>query len=150
VVVLLLALEVLAVLVVTAEGQEYLLDLLLRTGSVAGKDFILGLYKNNVTIARNTVLASLQQATFPGYAPVTLTRSQWQAPQAVSIYEQSYWGTAFTLFTCTGGTQLVYGSYVRDSLSNVLLWGEKFSDPITAVLDVAIPVFPAIRLRSEF
>jgi len=123
---------------------------MMRDPTVTGKDFILGLFENNLTITANTVLADVVVCSWAGYLPVTMPRGDWSAAQITSFFAQTAFGTGFTIFECTGGTGTTRGYYVTDADANFLLWGEKFADPITMSTGIQVPVLPTLRMRSEF
>lgn len=98
---------------------------------VAGAGFStakLRLFKNNVTPDNTKVIGDFTEATFSGYAAISLTG--WSAAAVTAHVAQSD-PTAGT-FTITSGTQAIYGWYVTDSGGTVLYWAQRDpSAPVT-------------------
>lgn len=83
---------------------------------------ILRLFKNDVTPSDSTTVGGLTQADQAGYAPITLTGSNWTTTQSIGVTTAVYSEQTFT-FT-TGAT--IYGYYVVTTAGN-MLWLERFS-----------------------
>jgi hypothetical protein len=82
---------------------------------------VLRLYKNNITPSDTDTTATFTEATFPGYASITLTGASWNAASAGSI---SF--SAQQTFTCTGvATDDIYGYYINQVTSTILMWAER-------------------------
>jgi hypothetical protein len=109
-------------------------------------DVKLHLFQSNTTPAETDTTATYTEATWTGYAAITLTGASWTVtnadPASASYAEQT--------FTSTAGSQSQanYGYYVTNSASTVLLWAERFSDgPYTIVNNGdVIKVTPVITL----
>lgn len=86
----------------------------------APENLILKLFISNTTPAVGDTAATYTEATFPGYAAVTLTGASWGAASARSIaYAQQ-------TFTCSGvSTDNVYGYYLVGATSTTLYWAER-------------------------
>ena len=86
----------------------------------------LKLYKSNTTPAETDTAATYTEATFSGYAAVTLTGSSWTitpgAPTEAVFAQQT-----FTL-NADISTENIYGYFVVQASSGVLMWAERFSD----------------------
>lgn len=116
-------------LVVVDQAEGHFLSLIL------GVDYDLRLFKNNVTSGLTTVQkdalteASFTQATFTGYAPVTLTGGSWTItngnPSAGVYAIQSFTSSA------NQTAQTIYGYYVTRHSDNKLEWFEYFASPVT-------------------
>ena len=89
-------------------------------------DVKLKLYQSNTTPGETDTVATYTQATFTGYAAITLTGASWTVtnadPASASYAQQS--------FTSSAGAQNqnVYGYFVTNSADTVLLWAERFTD----------------------
>jgi hypothetical protein len=136
-------------LVVSDEGERYLLDRLLKAVLAVPADFKIGLYKNDYTPLRDWTISNLAPCDFPGYVPQTLDPNTWS--DAVTLFgsAQSLYGSTGVTFACSSGTQIVYGYYVFDSTGGVGLWAQRFAAPI--IVSIASPVVfqPTLRAHSE-
>lgn len=84
---------------------------------------VLHLYGNNVTPSDSTVIGDLTQVTSAGYAPITLTSSNWTIVQTGGgITSAVYTEKTFAFIT----NATAYGYYVTNE-ANQLLWLEQFS-----------------------
>lgn len=87
----------------------------------------LKLFVNNYTPDDTTVLANLTEMSTNGYADKTLTKTSWVVTAggvgspASGAYAQQTW-----TFTNVGGANTVYGYYITDVTSGLLLWVESF------------------------
>lgn len=91
---------------------------------------ILRLYVNNVTPGDADTAASYTEMTTGGYVSKTLTKTSWvvtpasgsTANPASAGYAQQTW-----TFDGTGGAATVYGYFITDSTTGLLLWAERFA-----------------------
>lgn len=87
----------------------------------APENLVLRLYKNNITPSDSDTAVTYTEATFPGYAAITLTGATWGAAAAGTIT----YGAQQT-FTCSGvATDDIYGYYITQATSGVLMWSER-------------------------
>lgn len=107
-------------------GENIALGVLVN--KTAAQDLVLRLYQNNIVPADTDTAATYTEATFSGYAPITLTGSSWGTPTNGSI---SY---AQQTFTHNGGgtSNNIYGYYVTQVGSGILVYSER--DPAAAFL----------------
>ena len=103
-------------------GAEQLSKVLVN--NVAPTNVKLHLYTNNHTPAEGDVLGSYTESTAAGYAAAVLTGASWtitagSSAGAVASYPQ-------VTFTYTAA-ETVYGYYVTDNSSLILLWAELFT-----------------------
>ena len=107
-------------------GENIALGVLVN--KTAAQDLVLRLYQNNIVPADTDTAATYTEATFSGYAPITLTGSSWGTPTNGSI---SY---AQQTFTHNGGgtSNNIYGYYVKQVTSGTLVYSER--DPAAAFL----------------
>jgi hypothetical protein len=107
----------------------------------APENLTLRLFQNNITPSDTDTTATYTESTFTGYAGLTLTGATWGAASAGSIaYAQQ-------TFTCSGASaQSVYGYYINQVTSTVLMWSERdASAPFAiAVSGDAVKVTPTI------
>lgn len=116
-------------LVICTAGQIKLLTLMLKTALDVDESFTLHLYQNDVAPSISSNAGTFTECDFTGYNSLTLTRSGWATPTTVSTAAQSSY--AGPSWTCTGGSNTIYGAYVLDG-SNNLVWAERF--PIAKVV----------------
>jgi hypothetical protein len=90
----------------------------------APENLVLKLFTNNVTPGETDTAGTYTEASGNGYAAITLTGSSWTitegAPSDASYAQQT--------FTFTGNLGNVYGYFIVQASSGILLWAEKFSD----------------------
>jgi len=82
---------------------------------------VLRLYSNNITPADSDTAATYTEATFAGYASITLTGASWSAPASgvTSFAQQTFTRSS------TGATENIYGYYVTQVTSGILMWSER-------------------------
>lgn len=87
---------------------------------------LLKLYVNNVVTTDDTLLAAgFTEMSTLGYAAKTLTKTSWVVAQSAAVGSGTY---AQQTWTFTAGTAVtVYGYYVVDATSGLLLWFEAFA-----------------------
>jgi hypothetical protein len=108
-------------------GEGKMLEHVLN--KTAPENLVLRLFQNDVTPADTDVAGTYTEATFTGYSAITLTGSGWTvttgAPSEAVYAQQS--------FTSTAGSQnqTVYGYYVTQATSGVLMWSERFGTSYT-------------------
>lgn len=112
-------------IIVPTASEKTLEDFML--GVTTPGNQILKLYVNNYTLVDGTVAADLTEMSTLGYASKTLTKTSWvttagsAGQPATSAYAQQTW-------TFTAGTPVtVYGYFVTDTTTGLLLWAEAFS-----------------------
>lgn len=97
------------------------------TDLLAAHDYALKLFLDDKTPAAGDTEADYTEATFPGYAPIVLTLSDWTIapgdPGAATAPLQT-WTQAMN-----APEQLVYGYYVARADTGELRWVERFVDP---------------------
>ena len=96
------------------------------TTKTVGENLVLGMFKNNYSLLESTVTADLTAADFTGYSAETLTAASWTttagAPTNTTYPEVT--------FTSTAGSQSqpIYGYYLTQVTSGLLVWAETFTD----------------------
>lgn len=104
-------------------------DILTELTAVAGKlnGVKIGLYTNNVTWNKNTVLTDVTECTFTGYAKVAVT---WTTPFRATdgTYRVS---SGLNVFQPTAAsTETAVGYFITDTAGTVLLGGDAFPAPV--------------------
>lgn len=109
-------------------------------------DCKLHLYINNKTPAEGDVVADYTASTGSGYAPITLTGSNWTVTTAAGTTTASY---PQVTFTYTGAEPNIYGYYVTNATGTTLLWAERFSDGPYAIPSGggSVKISPKIELE---
>lgn len=121
-------------------GENAILEMIVN--KTAPQNPVLKLYKNNITPSDTDTGATYTEATFGGYAAITLTGASWNSAASGSI---SY-GSQQT-FTCNAtATDDIYGYYVVQTTSGILLWSERDASAPFAVRNSgdAVKITPAI------
>lgn len=122
-------------------GENLALEMIVN--KTAAQNLNLRLFTSNTTPADTDTAGTYTEASFTGYAGITLTGASWgTAASGVITY-----GSQQT-FTCsgTGATQNVYGYYVTQVTSGILLYSERDASapaPITNSGD-ALKLTPTI------
>lgn len=87
---------------------------------------LLKLYVNNVTTSDDTLLAAgFTEMSTLSYAAKTLTKTSWVVAQSGAVGSSTYAQQTWT-FTAGAGVT-VYGYFVTDATSGLLLWFEAFA-----------------------
>ncbi len=111
-------------LVLPNQGETINLEAMV--GKTAGQNLVLRLNSSNTTPGESTTQADMTEATFTGYSAITLTAASWSvtagAPSTASYAQQT--------FTSSAGSQsqAVYGYYLTQVTSGLLVWAERFTD----------------------
>jgi hypothetical protein len=118
-------------LVVPNGGEVIALSYLVNKASP--ENLVLRLFESNTTPAETDVVGTYTEATFTGYAAVTLTGASWTvtggAPSSAAYAQQT--------FTSSAGSQAknVYGYYLTRLSSADLVYAERFSDGPYAIVN---------------
>lgn len=100
-------------------GENKMVEMVVN--KTAPENPVLRLYSNNITPADSDTAGTYTEATFAGYAAITLTGASWSAGSGgVTNFAQQ----TFTR-SSTGATENIYGYYVTQVTSGVLLWSER-------------------------
>lgn len=121
-------------------GENAILEMIVN--KTAAQNPVLKLYKNNITPSDTDTGATYTEATFGGYAAITLTGASWNSAASGSI---SY-GSQQT-FTCNAtATDDIYGYYVVQTTSGILLWSERDASAPFAVRNSgdAVKITPSL------
>lgn len=121
-------------------GENLVLEMLVN--KTAPQNLSLRLFKNNITPSDTDTAVTYTEATFPGYAAITLTGASWNAASSGSI---AY--SAQQTFTCSGtATDDIYGYYVTQVTSGTLLYSERDASAPFAVRNSgdALKITPTI------
>lgn len=109
----------------------------------------LKLFVNNVTETNDALIASnFTEMSTHGYAAKTLTKTSWTiTPNAGAAASAAYAAQTWTFTAATAVT--VYGYYVIDATSGLLLWFEEFTTPkVVENTGDQIIITPAITLSK--
>ena len=114
-------------ILVTDAGEVELLKKTLKN-TTDSETYLLKLFQSNTEVTSTSVEGDFTLCDFTGYATKTLTRGNWTDPTSISGKANTTYPTQ--TWTCSGGSNDIYGYLVIGGTSNVLLWGETFVDPI--------------------
>lgn len=117
----------------------------------AAQNQVLKLFTNNYTPVAGSTESDFTEAAGGGYTSKSLTGSSWTVTTNGSgEAEAVYAAQTFTFTGALTGTATVYGYFVVNSSSGLLLWAERFSSSYTpAVNGDAITFTPTFQLFSE-
>jgi hypothetical protein len=101
-------------------GENIALEAL--TNKTAPQNLVLRLFSNNITPSDTDTAGTYTEATFAGYAAITLTGASWGAASAGTITYGSQ--QTFTL-SSTGTVENIYGYYVTQAVSGLLVYSER-------------------------
>lgn len=121
-------------------GENKILEHL--TNKTSPENLVLKLFKNNITPADSDTAGTYTEAVFGGYAGITLTGANWNAASGGSITFN-----AQQTFTCNAAaTDDIYGYYLVQTTSTVLIWSERDGSAPFAVRNSgdAVKVTPTI------
>jgi hypothetical protein len=101
-------------------GENLALEMIVN--KTAAQNLVLKLYSNNITPAEGDTAATYTEATFAGYVAKTLTGATWNAAAAGSI---AYSAAQTFTRSSTGANETIYGYFVIQTTSTVLLYSER-------------------------
>lgn len=114
-------------LVVCNQGTRLTLEAILN--KTAPQNLKLKLYVNDITPGVTTLETDFTEASFTGYAAITLAGGSWTTaeanPSTASYAEQTFASSA------NQAAQIVYGYYLVQASSGKLIAAERFSASIT-------------------
>lgn len=118
------------------------------TGKTAAAAWTLRLFSNNVTPAAADVFATYTEVAGGGYAAKSITAANWVVTAGTPSNAQ-YAAQTFTFTGATNAPGTVYGYYITDANSKIVVAERLVAPPFTpAVNGDAIIVTPAITLGS--
>jgi hypothetical protein len=122
-------------LVLPNEGIGELLTYLLSAPIPGVLPWRCVLFVTDIVPVAGTVAADLEQPTFPGYAPVNLTRSEWSTPIVSDGCARSTWGSSPVQWDNEGSEPVtVYGYALLDMTTGVIRGVQRFDDDDIAAL----------------
>jgi len=107
-------------LVVPDASIDRLLEQIVNKTAV--QDLVCRLYSNDYTPVAGSVVGNFTEVSGSGYAAISLTASEW----VVATQDNAHPAISFE-FTSSFGT--VYGYYLTEATSGLLVWAERFSSP---------------------
>lgn len=111
-------------------------------------DWLLVLFKNNYTPTQASVYADLVLATFTGYSAVTLTKANWTSAVIDTDKAVSTWNTTPQLWTCTAGSETIYGYALVTPSSPKIMAVERFASPVPVAPGGIIGVLPRLTFTT--
>ncbi len=130
---------------ITNEGEDIALKALVN--HTAGQNLVLRLFKNNFTPADASVAGDFTEATFTGYAALTLTGASWVAtpgaPSSIAYAQQTFTSSA------NQTAQTIYGYYLTQASSGKVVGAQLFTNPrIVENLNDLIKVTPTLTMKD--
>lgn len=115
--------------IIPDEGIAATLQRILDPAGASPASWRLTLWVNDLVPDANTVLASLMEATFPGYSFVTLMPGAWTAADVVDgCGKSTYTTTPQTWFVTGPTTETIYGYALSDPGAGQLRFIQRFDD----------------------
>lgn len=111
-------------------------------------DWNLVLFKNALTPVQATVYADLVLATFTGYSAVPVTKADWTSPVIDTDKAVSTWKTTPTLWTCTAGSETIYGYALVTPSGPKIMAVERFASPVPVAPGGIIGVLPRLTFTT--
>lgn len=138
-------------IVVSNEGERYLVRLALRIDPPDTSDWILHLYKNDYTPTKDVELSDLEECDLAGYSPEVLDVAEWAEPTTIDGQAVSQYGSGLVSFPTASGTQNQYGFFLTADSGSTLLWAARFDAPqaLTPSTPVVVQLSFAGRSQSE-
>lgn len=127
-------------LLVPIVGENVILENI--TNRTAPQNLVLRLFQSNTTPADTDTAGTYTESTFPGYGAITLIGASWNAAASGSI---AY--SAQQTITCSGSaSQNVYGYYITQVISGILMWAERDASAPFAIANSgdAVKITPTI------
>jgi hypothetical protein len=106
-------------------GEVQVLTMALKKATVEAQT--LKLYVNDKTPAEGDTAANYTEMSTHGYAAKTLNRADWTVSSAGGITTASQPQQVWT-FTAAGAVT-VYGYFIIEATSGIILWAERFTTP---------------------
>ena len=122
-------------------GENIALEALVN--KTAPQNLVLKLYNNNITPSDTDTAATYTEATFTGYAAITLTGASWGAASAGTI---TYGSQQTFTRSATGAAENIYGYFCIQITSTILVYSERDPSAPFAVTNNgdAIKITPTI------
>lgn len=111
-------------LLVPDKGERQLLEMALKKTTVEAQ--IIKLFVNNYTPDENSTELSFTEMSTHGYVAKMLNRADWTIATAVGVSSASNLLQTWT-FTAAP-TVWVYGYYIIEATSGIILWAERFTE----------------------
>ncbi len=127
-------------LLVPIVGENVILENIVN--KTAPQNLVLRLFQSNTTPADTDTAGTYTESTFTGYSAINLTGASWNSAASGSISYSSQ-----QTFTCSGASsQNVYGYYVTQVSSGILMWAERDASAPFAIANSgdAVKITPAI------
>ena len=132
-------------LLVPNVGEELALKNFLN--HTAPQNQVLDLYTSNTTPAEGDTAATYTAATGGGYAQKSLTGSSWTvtpgAPTEAAYAQQNFTWASVPV------TATMYGYYVRQAVSGILMWAERFTGAPYTIVNTADQVQVTPKITAD-
>lgn len=119
-----------AALTLVDEGADSILKAYFNNSPAPG-NLILHLYCTNVSPADTNTVSSYTECTGGDYATKTLTNGSWTVTTANDPSDAVYAQQTFTFTGALTTNGTIYGYYVTNAGSTILIWAELLGTPFT-------------------
>lgn len=136
-------------MVIINTGKLKLIDWMLRDTGAGLEALVVKLFSNNHVPTPGDVIGDYTEATFTGYAAVTVARSGYGAP-SLDGDEAVITATSPPTYSCTGGGgQTCYGWYAVGATSGVLIAAQRFDSARAIIAGSSESLSPfAVRMGT--
>lgn len=110
---------------------------------------LLILFTNNVTESAGLVPADLTEATFTGYAPVSLDPANWTSPVIDGVRAVSTYTALPQVWTNGGSSQTLYGAAILSEDETEIIWLEKFAAALVLSGGLTVGYLPRLTSKGE-
>jgi hypothetical protein len=133
-------------LLVPTVGENKLLEFAL--GFAVPGNQTLKLYVNNISPANGDTAGTYTEMSTHGYAAKTLLNGSWVVAQNAGEAEGTYAQQTWTFAAAAAVT--VYGYFIIDSTTGVLLWAERFAtSKVVEFVNDKILFTPKVTLSTK-
>jgi hypothetical protein len=112
-------------------------------------DWLVGLFVNNITPDRETVLGDFVEPSWPGYGRVELFTFDWQSPVIVDDRAELVYGSSPIAWANDGSIQTVFGYFVVNDLDDGIMWAEAFGTPRVMPSDAVLQLDLKQYVRND-
>lgn len=139
-------------LIVSNEGEKFLLRRSTNPGISDFDPLSLRLYGNDYVPNRDVVLGNLVEMFFPGYAPAVMANALWTRPVTIDGKAVAWWKTTPTAFEATSGIATAYGYYITSPAESpeILVLVQRFDTPQLILPGTPALVQPQLIYHSEY
>jgi len=136
-------------MVIPNEGKMKWLRWAVGTNGVDLEDYVLALYRNDITPVDTSSTGDFTTANFLGYLPVTILRSEMGTPVIVSNVAETTRSNPPTFTSVDPAAQTIYGWILLSSVFSTLMAAQRFDSPRLMTLGASLAIDPfKIKLKT--